>query len=589
MSLPPALLTLLYDFRKMSLTNSRCIGGCIAIAYFIGIAAPTLSAETVVVSLTGDPTPDGNGNLDKFEPPVLNDAGEVAFVADLVNTANEFADDSGVYRGDGIRPLVQVYREGSAPPDGNGAYNDFGREYAIGASGQVVIIPSIRDAVGGASEGVFRSNGNLGNGTRIVRDADTVVGGNGTFTSYSIPLINDAGQVAFRAGLDDTTGGPFSNLGIYIGDGVSSPMEIARGGLPVPGGNGTFRSLSMFPALNRVGQVAFQSRIEGSSGGFNDDQAIYRGDGVTALVAMVREGDSLPINGTLGTGLGDPALNDAGQIAFKASFLTNTLGGNTDDIGIFRGDVPTSLVEIARKGKSSPDGNGVFSDFGDPTLNNLGQAAFRAFSSGTTDGRADDGGIYRGDGTALSQIAREGQTTPDGNGAFTSFGFPALNDSGQMAFSGRQDPNNTLGIYFHDDGRGLVSVALKGDPLLGSTITDLFLNTNNSPPGNQRDWLNDRGQVSFQFELADGREGIAIWSPPQLMITDVSLAGTMLTVHFSGEAGVTGWKVFGSSDLRNFGDDRTAQSTISEATPGNYTAEVGLDGTPPSYFVRIHR
>jgi hypothetical protein len=122
------------------------------------------------------------------------------------------------------------------------------------------------------------------------------------------------------------------------------------------------------------------------------------------------------------------------------------------------------------------------------------------------------------------QIARKGQTAPDGNGNFFQPVFAAysLNDAGQVAVlatltetSG--DTNDNEAIYIFDDASGLAKVARKGDPLLGSTITALFFNGSAvnpfpGPTGDERSGLNEAGQVAYRFRLADGRDGIAIWS-----------------------------------------------------------------------------
>ena len=69
-------------------------------------------------------------------------------------------------------------------------------------------------------------------------------------------------------------------------------------------------------------------------------------------------------------------------------------------------------------GEAAPDANGLFSTFGIPRLNSDGQAAFWATLSDTNGTTSDDTGIFRGDGTAVLQLGREGQAAPDGNGLF---------------------------------------------------------------------------------------------------------------------------------------------------------------------------
>ncbi len=146
------------------------------------------------------------------------------------------------------------------------------------------------------------------------------------------------------------------------------------------------------------------------------------------------------------------------------------------------------------------------------------QVAFLAHLTGTIGGDSDDYGIFRSDGATMVQVVREGQAAPDGNGRFTGFFRPALNDAGQLAF--RADFTGTgggtsvnFGIFFFDDALGLLQVVRTGDAFLGSTITDLDF----APPeGADEEYsgLNKSGvpRLAYFFRLADSREGIAIWT-----------------------------------------------------------------------------
>src|SRR4029453_10379978 len=58
---------------------------------------------------------------------------------------------------------------------------------------------------------------------------------------------------------------------------------------------------------------------------------------------------------------------------------------------------------------------------------------------------------------------------------------------------------------------GLVPVARLGDPLLGQTIAGLRF-AHDTSRGRSHVGLNASGKVAFQFDLSDGRRGIAVWS-----------------------------------------------------------------------------
>ena len=150
-------------------------------------------------------------------------------------------------------------------------------------------------------------------------------------------------------------------------------------------------------------------------------------DAIAAQVAtnvVAITGDPTPDGNSTFLSFNNPALNNAGQAAFRG-FLTDTPSGLSDE-GIFRGNGTSSLVQIARAGDVAPDGNGTFSDFGNPAMNDADQIAFYALLSGTKRGFDDNRGIFRGDGTSETvQIARTGDAAPDGNG----FLFATFNSS----------------------------------------------------------------------------------------------------------------------------------------------------------------
>lgn len=75
---------------------------------------------------------------------------------------------------------------------------------------------------------------------------------------------------------------------------------------------------------------------------------------------------------------------------------------------------------------------------------------------------------------------------------------------------------------------------------------------------------------------------------PDPLITGVSLAGNILTIDFTGEPGVTDWKVMAGTDLQSFPIDETPGS-IPEGPTGVYQAQVDVTGDPASYFMRIER
>ena len=152
-----------------------------------------------------------------------------------------------------------------------------------------------------------------------------------------------------------------------------------------------------------------------------------------SILQIVRKGQTAPDgNGTYSILRRVRDLNASGSVAFSAQ-LTGTSGGQIDNNGIFVGNAG-AVTQIVRGGQAAPDGNGEFRIFDSPVLNNSGSTAFSATIT-ETNGGSNEMGIFRGNGGAITQIAREGQISADGNGTFSNFGLGYnLNDVGVVAF-----------------------------------------------------------------------------------------------------------------------------------------------------------
>ncbi len=490
--------------RLVCLAAMAALGAVLATGLAVGQARAQGASDLIVQ--TNDPAPDGNGTFSWFGDPALNDAGQAAFWAWLTGTSGGANDNEGIFRGTG-GPITQIAREGQAAPDGNGSFAYF-EDPSLNDAGQVAFKAWLRDTAGGSddNQGIFRGAG--GRITQIAREGQPTPDGNGTFAYFEDPSLNDAGQAAFYATLTGTSGGTSDDNGIFRGAG-STITQIAREGQAAPDGNGMFDFFTDL-ALNHAGQAAFFAELTGTSGGWTDNTGIFRGAGGT-ITQIAREGQAAPDgNGTF-SWFGDSTLNDPGQAAFYAT-LTGTSGGTSDDNGIFRG-AGSTITQIAREGQAAPDGNGTFSSLSSPSLNDAGQAAFWASLTGTSGGTNDNEGIFRGDGGALTQIARAGQAPPDLNGTFAMFGGASLNDAGQAAFyatltgtSGGM--NDNAGIYL-GDGLEIVQVAREGQALAGSTITAIGF----APGPEEESGLNDFAQVAYRAVLPDGRQAIVRFTP----------------------------------------------------------------------------
>jgi hypothetical protein len=480
----------------------------LALAVLLRAAGATVANQigvTVVVAVNGNPVPDGNGSFLSFDVPVINDGGQAAFHAHFTGSGGT----SGIIRGNGLT-LTQIARAGQAAPDGNGHIYDFNSGYvALNNAGQALFDVRLIGTTGGAADNarVFRGDGTAL--TSIASKGQTAPDGNGTFSQLNISHFNDAGQATFYSLLDGSSNWPDDSVGIFRADGANL-VQIAREGQAAPDGNGSFTNFWTNPVLNNAGQAAFRAEFSGTSNGFFDSFAIVRGDGIS-LTQIVRQGQTAPDGiHTFSQLIDKPSINKAGQVAFNGDLS----GIGT---GIFLGD-GGMLTQIALCNQTAPDGNGRFSVLGPPDLNDAGQAVFLGQFTNTSGGSTDDRGLFRGDGSTLTQIVRRGQASPDGNGLFQFPSSFALNNAGEVAFlstlSGTTGKAmDDRGIYLFDNVLGLVPVVRAGGSFLGSTITALEFN--GSVNGHDRSGLNNLGQVAYHFTLADGRTGVAIWTVPE--------------------------------------------------------------------------
>jgi hypothetical protein len=315
----------------------------------------------------------------------------------------------------------------------------------------------------------------------------------GNYASFSTPVLNAAGQVAFRATLSSSP-----SLGIFAGEVGSLQTVAVRGGL-APGG-GTYTDLNSPFAMNSLGQVAYYASA-------NSTSSIFAGaPGSVQLVA--RQLGAAPGGGSYSNlnGVGrSPVLNNAGQIAFYA-----TLSGSSAGEGVFMG-LPGAIQPVARAGDPTSLG-GIFGGFLSPVLNGAGQMALIASVS---NGGSSVPGVFFGASGSLQPVALTGMAAPAG-GNYKSFAsFPGINSAGQVVFLSFVDGGPFLeGIFA--GGLGAVQlVALKGAP---------------APSGGNYDTLhtpliNSSGMVTFVSSLNGGSSSLGLFEGSPGAIQTVALAG----------------------------------------------------------------
>ena len=152
---------------------------------------------------------------------------------------------------------------------------------------------------------------------------------------------------------------------------------------------------------------------------------------------------------------------------------------------------------VADKNTPIPGGTGNFGSLGDPSLDG-GQIAFT--------GRDVPGysrGLYMAAGSVVSVIADQSTPVPGGTGNFGLFGDPSL-DGGNVAFEGRDAGGYQIGLFVRYDGVLLQVVGL-GDMLDGKTIRLLSMGQE-ALSGNQ---------LAFRAIFSDDSQGIFIATIPE--------------------------------------------------------------------------
>lgn len=343
-----------------------------------------------------------------------------------------------------------------------------------------------------------------------------IVDTTGSFRSFAgtLPSMNNAGEVVFRASLDD------GRDGVFVGNVTLGSMQTP---VLVADDAGPFLILDR-PGIGDDGTILFWASLDGGGEGIfsgpdpvadlrlNDSgdfgelapstNFAINGSGATALRASVPGGEAvlrIPASGPplevarspddfFGFFAGSPPINDSGTVLFGAfPGVENAL---------FTGSDPVADRVL--------DNTGGFDTFSALDLNELGEFVMRA--------ALDDGtqGIFRGDLTTGSDPVADAIATAPG-----SFdGFPAsnnnhpdINDSGMVAFlaflASLVPVGLGTGIFVGPDPVADKVIAA-GDPLFGSTVEGVNFT---------RGGLNDEGEIAFTYSLENGVSGVAVFVP----------------------------------------------------------------------------
>ena len=312
------------DFSPVSLNGSGTVA---FVARFDGSGAGVFTGNggaLTTITTTATP-PFGN----PFDPPSINDAGTVAFSAgDRVLAGNggplvTIADTVGQFRDFPAGYSASINAAGTVAFT---AFLDLGGGGIFAGTGGAVTPVLINSASFGSDSSIslndagtfaFRAYSRAGtisgvatlNGGLVTTIADST----GPLNYFgTAPSLNNAGTMAFAAGIGGQDGGVF---GIYKGSGgaLTTIADIS----------GPFSYLGDFfvnqPSINAAGNVAFVANLDAGGGG------LYIGDG-TATSEVIGVGDALFGSTITGFLISPTSLNDSGQVAFVYGLANGTTG-----------------------------------------------------------------------------------------------------------------------------------------------------------------------------------------------------------------------------------------------------------------------
>jgi hypothetical protein len=222
--------------------------------------------------------------------------------------------------------------------------------------------------------------------------------------------------------------------------------------------------------------------------------------------------------------VGNPAINDAGRVAFGAKLTGTTVSGTTN-AGIWADDATGTRQLVVQSGAAAPDAAGVptsalFKKFSDPVYSGSNAVAFIGTLTQGTGGvdLTNDTGIWSNDGGTLHLVAREGSQAPGCPAGVLVYQFKqiALPDQGGALIFGRVSGAgvsslNDNGIWAVDSGGALQLIAREGDvhSVTGKTIKQLkFLPSVSGENGQTRSFSQTTGDIVYYATFTDGSAGI---------------------------------------------------------------------------------
>lgn len=519
-----------------------------------------LSLRTIMV--TGDPAPSdlpGATFVAPFPSPTINNYGSVGFTSSMsINSVQQ----SGVFLHTS-QQFIQVTRTGLPAPGSSETFAAGFSSTAISDNGQVSFCSGINPTEGWYALARYAPP----QGT-IIAQQNTPAPGLGAANYRGVcsrtgnllapPAMNASGDVAYYSelstgffGLYKTT--PGGTVQVARENSFTSALPFVRwAGIGAEEDYSNATSSALWPTLNDNGVNAFAARLSGNGVTPANERSIWTHSGTLSLRA--RSGDTPPgfDPGVQFSSFGDPSINNAGHLVFKAD-LTGTGIDQNNNAGIWS-NVFGQFAPVAREGDLAPglNGSATFSNFRTenfqyPIINANGDAAFMADVAGPGITTQNDSGLWAQRNGLLTLIAREGDQAP-GTLAGTLFSestfqdfFPQMNSLGQLVFKASlTGPGvttaNDQGIWAMLEDGSVHLLVREDDTLeirpgvfrtLGSNA--FFVRAPSGGQDGRQRTLNDSGEFAFSARFTTGEQAILVLDIPE----PASVAMFIMAVTFS--------------------------------------------------------
>jgi hypothetical protein len=506
--------------------------------------ASQFGLEKIIMRGDHGPSAGPNSIFTFFDPPVLNNLGEVSFNARIANGTFR----SGVWSNSG-GTLHLVAGENSVVPgfDAGVRFKTFQFPVALSDSGITSFYNSVNLST--LTNGVWNDGGGNLQATAISRTPAAGLGPNANIGFINGFRIGRGGAVAFDTTLTGSAITTANDRSIWSGNSPDTIGLIAREGNVAPGAPpgsefDNFWAAGSGPAINTAGQVAFLGYFRGPAASDSANTGIWSGQSEDLrLVALAgQQAPGMPVGSNFANfaQIDEPTINGHGEVAFRGQ----TVGPGSPpgySSGIWSEAGGAGLRLIASKDDVAPGSTAKFGELGQPVINNHGATAFEAFLQGVGDDFTTDGIWVDQVDQGLRAIALAGENAPGTTDAsFKFLSAPAINALGQVVFyaglsgAGVND-NNSSGIWMETSPGNLQLIVRAGDsvevePGVFKTVAGAFyLATTGEDDGLERNF-NDHGELALELSFLDGSAGVFVFVPEPSSLAMAAFATLALLV-----------------------------------------------------------